>query len=263
MARADAVTRKSARLVPFALVLLLAALAVGAAVIARNSSAPAAAPTLSGTANSSASPNSKPDALAAPPSATTTTQRGASTTGGPASTTAPPSTTTTTTLPPAAAGFVAGHVTAIGDSVMLDYQDPLQTDIPGIDVQAAVSRQWSEGESMLQQLKASGQLGSEVIVALGTNGPIAASDFDNMMAILSGASRVVFVNIHVDQPWQDPNNAVIAAGVSQYPNTVLADWASLAAQNPQWFGPDGTHLAIDGPGADALAALITQALESG
>jgi hypothetical protein len=263
MARADAVTRKSARLVPFALVLLLAALAVGAAVIARNSSAPAAAPTLSGTANSSASPNSKPDALAAPPSATTTTQRGASTTGGPASTTAPPSTTTTTTLPPAAAGFVAGHVTAIGDSVMLDYQDPLQTDIPGIDVQAAVSRQWSEGESMLQQLKASGQLGSEVIVALGTNGPIAASDFDNMMAILSGASRVVFVNIHVDQPWQDPNNAVIAAGAARYPNVSIADWATLAAQNPQWFGADGTHLAIDGSGADALANLITSTLSNG
>ncbi len=157
----------------------------------------------------------------------------------------------------------AGTVTAIGDSVMLDYQDPLEADIPGVTVYAAVSRQWYEGEEILQQLKASGQLGSKVIVALSTNGPITSTDFNNMMAILSGVTRVVFVNVHVDQPWQDPNNAVIAAGVSQYPNTALADWASLAAQNPQWFGPDGTHLAIDGPGADALAALITQTLESG
>ena len=154
-------------------------------------------------------------------------------------------------------------VTAVGDSVMLDYQDPLETDIPGVAVYAAVSEQWDQGELTLQQLKASGQLGSRVIVALGTNGPISSSDFDSMMAILSGVTRVVFVNDHVDQPWQDPNNTVIAAGVSQYPNTVLADWASLAAQNPQWFGPDGTHLAINGPGADALAALITQTLESG
>ena len=154
-------------------------------------------------------------------------------------------------------------VTAVGDSVMLDYQDPLEADIPGVAVYAAVSEQWDQGELTLQQLKASGQLGSRVIVALGTNGPISSSDFDSMMAILSGVTRVVFVNDHVDQPWQDPNNAVIAAGVSQYPNTVLADWASLAAQNPQWFGPDGTHLAINGPGADALAALITKTLESG
>jgi hypothetical protein len=265
MARADATTRKSARLVPFALCLLLTALAVGAAVVARTSSASTPAPTRSATATTTPVDSTKPPAVAAPPSSTTTAPPGARRTTGPPSTTAPPSTTTTTTLPlpAAAAGFAAGHVTAIGDSVMLDYQDPLQTDIPGINVQAAVSRQWSEGEAILQQLKASGQLGSEVIVALSTNGPIAASDFDNMMAILSGASRVVFVNTHVDQPWQDPNNAVIAAGAARYPNVYVADWATLAAQNPEWFGPDGTHLAIDGSGADALANLITNTLNNG
>ncbi len=182
----------------------------------------------------------------------------------------PPPDTTSTTVPPAAtsvpaaaAGFLAGHVTAIGDSVMLDYQDPLQTDIPGINVDAAVSRQWYDGESILQALKASGQLGAEVIVALGTNGPITDTDLDNMMAILNGASRVVFVNVHVDQPWQDPNTAVIAAGAARYPNVYVADWATLAAQNPQWFGSDGTHLAIDGPGADSLANLITYTLNNG
>jgi hypothetical protein len=146
---------------------------------------------------------------------------------------------------------------------MLDYQTPLQADIPGIDVEAAVSRQWETGEQILTQLKADGQLGAEVIVALGTNGPITTTDFDNMMSILQGASRVVFVNIHVDRPWQDPNNAVLAQGAAAYPRVVIADWAALAAQNPDWFGPDGTHLAIDGPGADALASLITTTLSNG
>ena len=174
-----------------------------------------------------------------------------------------PPTTTTSTLPPPAAGFVAGHVTAVGDSVMLDYQTPLQSDIPGIDVEAAVSRQWGTGEQLLAQLKAEGQLGAEVIVALSTNGPISATDFDDMMSALQGASRVVFVNIHVDRPWQDPNNAVLAQGAARYPRVVIADWASLAAANPQWFGADGTHLAIDGPGADALASLITTTLMQG
>jgi hypothetical protein len=172
-------------------------------------------------------------------------------------------TTTTTTLPPAAPGFEAGHVTAVGDSVMLDYQDPLQTDIPGVSVLAAVSRQWETGEALLQQLKSQGQLGAEVIVALSTNGPITSTDFDNMMSILQGASRVVFVNIHVDRPWQDPNNAVLASGAARYKHVVVADWATLANENPQWFGADGTHLAIDGPGADALAQLIATTLSSG
>jgi hypothetical protein len=180
-----------------------------------------------------------------------------------ATTTSTAPTTTTTTTRPAGPGFNAGHATAVGDSVMLDYQDPLQAAIPGIDVDAAVSRQWSDGEFILQTLKSDGQLGADVVVALGTNGPITDSDFDDMMSILGGASRVVFVNVHVDRPWQDPNNAVLANGAARYPNVVIADWATLAAQNPQWFGPDGTHLAIDGPGADALAALIASTLANG
>jgi len=174
-----------------------------------------------------------------------------------------PTTTTASTLPPPGPGFVAGRVTAVGDSVMLDYQGPLQTDIPGVAVDAAVSRQWSDGEAILQALKAQGQLGAEVIVALSSNGPITDADFDSLMSILGGASRVVFVNVHVDRPWQDSNNAVIANGVARYPNAVVADWATLAAQNPAWFGADGTHLGIDGPGAIALASLITSKLASG
>ncbi len=193
-----------------------------------------------------------PQHLSAPlrPAATTTT-----------ASTAPP-TTTSTTRPPGP-GFNAGQITAVGDSVMLDYQDPLKSAIAGINVDAAVSRQWSDGEQILESLKADGQLGGDVIVGLGTNGPITDTDFDNMMTILSGASRVVFVNVHVDRPWQDPNNAVLASGAARYPNAVVADWATLAAQNPGWFGSDGTHLAIDGTGADALAQLVATTLSNG
>ena len=182
----------------------------------------------------------------------------------PPTTTAPTTTTTTTTtLPPPAPGFVTGHITAVGDSVMLDYQTPLQSDVPGIDVEASVSRQWYSGVSILQQLKTAGQLGAEVVVALSTNGPISDADFDQMMGVLQGASRVVFVNVHVDKPWQDPNNQVLAAGAARYPNVVIADWATMAAQNPSWFGSDGTHLAIDGAGTTELASLIASKLSVG
>jgi hypothetical protein len=172
-------------------------------------------------------------------------------------------TSTTTTLPVPAAGFDPGHVTAVGDSVMIDYKDPLEADIPGVNVQAEVGEQWYTGESVLRQLKAQGQLGAEVIVGLSTNGPITATDFDNMMTILQGATRVVFVNIHVDKPWQDPNNAVLAAGATRYPNVVIADWVTLADANPDWFYPDETHMDIDGPGADALASLVASTLTNG
>ena len=208
---------------------------------------PSVAPRTSPDPTTTAPPKSAPPKSATPKTTTPAT-------AAPSTSSAP-----TTTLPPlasAGAGFVAGHVTAVGDSVMLDYQTDLQQDVPGVDVQAAVSRQWSAGEEVLQQLRAEGQLGSVVVVALGTNGPITDADFDAMMSILAGASRVVFVNIVVDKPWQDPNDQVLSSGVARYPNTVLANWYALESQNPDWVYSDGTHLPIGGPGAQALAALI-------
>ncbi len=205
---------------------------------------------------------SPPTALAPTTSPTTTTVPVPAPSTGPPTSAAPTTVASgipsnpTTLLPAPGSGFIPGKVTAIGDSVMIDYEDDLEADIPGVVVDAAVSRQWTDGEQEALNLKTSGQLGAVVIVGLGTNGTVSASDFATMMSILAGASRIVIVNVHVDQPWQDPDNAVLAAGVASYPNTVLADWASLAAANPQWFGPDGTHLPIDGPGAQALAALI-------
>jgi hypothetical protein len=151
---------------------------------------------------------------------------------------------------------VAGHVTAVGDSVMLDYQTALEQDVPGIDVQAAVSRQWSTGETVIQQELAAGTLGAVVVVGLGTNGPLTATDFNSMMALLAGASRVIFVNVFVDRPWQDPNNSVLANGVAQHGNAALADWYTLASQHPTWLYATQTHLPIGGPGAQALAALV-------
>ena len=159
-------------------------------------------------------------------------------------------------LPAPGPGFVEGKVTAIGDSVMLDYQTALEQDIPGVQVTAVVGRQWTQGEALLAQLKAQGQLGAVVIVGLGTNGPIDAAQFDQMASILSGASRIVFVNIRVDRTWQDPNNTVLANGVATTPNATLVHWHALADEHPTWLYPTQTHMPPGGTGAQALASIV-------
>lgn len=164
-------------------------------------------------------------------------------------------------LPPAGAGFHLGLVTALGDAVMIDAQADLPQDRPGIEVNAAVSRQWSEDEGLLDGRKAAGQLGAVVVVELGTNGAITPGDVSTMMAILSEASRVVFVTVHVDQPWPDQVNAVLSSAAPSYPDVVVADGFALASQNPGWFSSDHTHLPIGGPGAHAMAALIAADVE--
>ncbi len=245
--------RFSRRIVAVAAVSAAAALSLAAC-----SFSPNAAPKTTTTGQPTA-PRSSVGSARTTTSSTSPTSSTSSTTAPTTTTTAAPGThgaLTSPPLPAAGAGFVAGHVTAIGDSVMLDYQTALEQDVPGVTVDASVSRQWSAGETLVQQLKTSGQLGAVVIIGLGTNGPISTTDFNTMMSLLSGASRVVFVNIHVDRTWQDPNNTVLAAGVARYPNAVLVDWNTLASQNPGWLYSTATHLPINGPGAQALAALV-------
>jgi hypothetical protein len=161
-------------------------------------------------------------------------------------------------LPPPSEGFVSGHVTSIGDSVMLDAQPDLVADIPGIDVEAAVSRQWDEGVALAQQLKSEDRLGAIVVIDLGTNGPVTSQQFTNMMNVLAGASRVVFVTIHLppSYSWWQSVNATLEQGVAKYSRDRLADFNKLADANPQWFGPDGIHMPIGGAGAQAMAKLI-------
>ncbi len=161
-------------------------------------------------------------------------------------------------LPNPGNGFVAGHVTAIGDSVMLDAQPALEADIPGIDVEAAVSRQWDDGIALAQQLRSEDRLGAIVVIDLGTNGPVSLQQFTDMMNVLSGASRVVFVTVHLpsDYTWANSVNATLEQGVPHYPRDRLADFNKLADENPQWFYSDGVHMPIGGAGAQAMAGLV-------
>lgn len=161
-------------------------------------------------------------------------------------------------VPGAPAHVYAGRVIAIGDSVMLGTVNALTAAVEGISVDAAVGRQVSTGIQMLRGWRDTGVLGEVVIVHLGNNGYFSSGQFDQMMGILSDVRLVVFVNVKVPREWEGPNNAVIAAGVSRYSNTALADWHSLAAGRPDLFWDDGIHVRPEG--ARLYASLIASVL---
>ena len=149
---------------------------------------------------------------------------------------------------------------AIGDSVLLDAQGVLEQIMPGIDVDAVVSRQFSAGVPIVESLRASHHLTDRFVVFLGTNGWISHSDFQTMLDELSVCGRVVLVTNWVPtRGWMAANNALIESGAKAH-NVVIANWAALAQTHPGWFYSDEVHLPIDGPGATALAHLIASAL---
>jgi len=137
----------------------------------------------------------------------------------------------------------SGSVSAIGDSVMLGAVGGLQKDIRGLRVvDAEVGLQVYAAIDILKSRRASGQLGDVEIVHLGNNGTFTKGQFDQIMRVLSGVNRVVFVNVKVPRPWEDPNNEVIAEGVKRHPKAVLVDWHSVSSDRPELFYRDGYHL---------------------
>jgi hypothetical protein len=233
------------RIIGVALVVLLVALMV-VAVARRSGPVHTATPlaTRSTSATSLRAPVTGPTGPAPPSSTAASTS--------PTASTVPPSSTPTTVTNP-----VPGPVTAVGDSIMLDIQPYLEVDIPGAQIDGLVSRQFEAGIAVVQADRAAGTLGNVLVVELGTNGAVTPSDLDDMMQAAAGVKRVVFVNINVPRSWEAPDNAVLAAGVAQYPGVaVLADWNALSASHPEWFTPDQVHL--QPAGAQALAALVAQ-----
>jgi peptidoglycan/LPS O-acetylase OafA/YrhL len=151
-----------------------------------------------------------------------------------------------------------GSVDAIGDSVMLGAVTALQQTFGDIQVDAAEGRQVSVGIQRLQARRDEGALGETVIVHLGNNGTFTDQQFDALMAIMSDVPRVAFVNDKVPRVWEGPNDAVIAAGVQRYPNTILVDWREASGSQPAFFWNDGIHLRP--AGAQAYADLLNEVL---
>jgi hypothetical protein len=161
---------------------------------------------------------------------------------------APTTTSTVTTEPPTTTTTVLplGRVTGLGDSVLLEAKAELERRLPEAVIDAEVGRQFKELAAVARTLRDSGRLGPEVILQLGNNGPVTASQFDEIMDVLRGVRRVVVINVKVPRPWEAPNNAMLADGVGRWPNAVLVDWHKHGAAHPELFADDGTHMGPTG-----------------
>jgi len=180
----------------------------------------------------------------------TTLPPGSSTPSTPPASTAPP-----TTAPVAVAG---SGITAIGDSVMLGSRFALAERMPGIYVNAAVSRQWYTAPEIANALDRAGYLRQTVVVHLGTNGAVTNGALDKLLDELGPARRVLLVNTRVDRPWEQLVNQRLAETVSSHANARLVDWYAASNGHPEYFVHDGVHLTKDG--THAYADLIAQSL---
>ncbi|MDR0344739.1 MAG: hypothetical protein LBI49_16815, partial [Nocardiopsaceae bacterium] len=144
--------------------------------------------------------------------------------------------------PATAAAKIHGHqVTAIGDSVMLAAAPELQHALPGIYIDAKVSRQMTQGLSVARRLSASGQLRQVLVLGLGTNGTVTRQEVSKLVGLLGPRRDLVLVNTFVPRPWGHPNNAVLAAAARRYPNVVLANWSKAIGHRTSLLWQDDIH----------------------
>ena len=132
------------------------------------------------------------------------------------------------------------QVTAIGDSVMLAAAAQLQAALPGVYIDAQVSRQMQTGLALVRRLAARGRLRRVVVVGLGTNGTVTSGQLRQLRAVLGPGRRLVLINTYEARPWEHEVNAAIAAA-RRYPDVVMADWHHAIEHRTGLLWPDGVH----------------------
>ena len=153
-----------------------------------------------------------------------------------------------------------GQVTAIGDSVMLASAAQLHAVLPGIYIDAQVSRQMSAGLMEIQRLTADGLLRRVVIVGLGTNGTVTRGQIRQLLAEIGPRRKLVLVNTYEARPWEHEVNSVIAAAARDDPNVVLANWLATITHRTNLLWGDGVHPRP--PGARLYAKVVAAAVQA-
>lgn len=166
------------------------------------------------------------------------------------------------------ANLDGSKVTIIGDSITNGARETFEKKLPGIDIHAQDSKHWdsSGGSSggdagivILKNLIASNKLRETLIFALGTNDTLTDKNISDLLSTAQSPTKIVLVtNFDGGQPKTENNNKINGASSSDS-RVVVADWASIASQHPEYFGSDGTH-PKDATANEAFVDVILQAI---
>jgi lysophospholipase L1-like esterase len=178
----------------------------------------------------------------------------------PAGPAARPSATPSAVAAAAPSRVTGSGVFAVGDSVLLASAAQLTAALPGISVNAQVSRQASAGVSIVQRLAATGRLRPVVVFALGTNGAFTSQQMRQLIRAVGPHRDLVLVNTYEARPWEAGVNRVIAAAGRRYANVVMANWFATIEHRTSLLWPDEVH--PQPSGARLYARMVASAVRA-
>lgn len=154
------------------------------------------------------------------------------------------------------------QISAIGDSVMLASSSALQTQFPGIAVDAQVSRALIGALPDIASQASSGTLRQYVVLGLNTNGDVPPDQLESVLQALGPDRVMVIVLAHGDRTWIPVANQNCRDFAAAHPDqVVIADYDSAITPHPDYLGADGIHPAPDGPGATLYATTIHDSID--
>jgi peptidoglycan/LPS O-acetylase OafA/YrhL len=183
----------------------------------------------------------------------------AGSTAGP-SPAASPSATPSAVTAAAPSRVTGSDVFAVGDSVLLASAVQLTAALPGISINAQVSRQVSAGLSIVQRLAAAGRLRPVVVFALGTNGTFTSQQMGQLVRAVGPHRDLVLVNTYEARSWEAGVNRVIAAAPRRYANVVMANWFATIEHRTSLLWPDEIH--PQPSGARLYARMVASAVQA-
>lgn len=143
-------------------------------------------------------------------------------------------------------------VTMVGDSVMLGASPSILGILPDCVIDAKVSRQVIQADSVIDSLENQDLLRQTVVIALGTNGTFSTAKGQELIDRLGSGRTIYWVTVYGrDLSWQEDSNATIRKLAEDNENVHIIDWSQAAAEHAEWFCADGIHLSIEGRAAYA------------
>ena len=152
----------------------------------------------------------------------------------------------------------AEDYTFIGDSVMKMGEPYIKEIFKDANIDAKVSRQFTDLPKVLEALKDSKKLKNIVVIHLGTNGVINKESFESSMKLLEGKT-VYLMNTVVPKPWEKSVNKSLEEWSADYSNITIIDWHKYAKGETKLFYKDATHPKPEG--AKKYAEFILESIK--
>jgi peptidoglycan/LPS O-acetylase OafA/YrhL len=149
---------------------------------------------------------------------------------------------------------------AVGESVMQGATNQLAAG--GFQVDAQQSRQGTDIAGIVESYRAQGQIGSIVVLQVGTNGSVSDATYDRIMASLPAATTpyVFFMTVRAPRGWIDANNARINALPLRYPNVHIIDWSGISQAKDVKLCSDGFHIACSPTSEQTYANIVFESI---